>query len=287
MELYQLKAFVTVAEEGHLTRAAEKLFTSQPAVSAQIKALEEALGVVLFERTPKGMRLTAHGEKLKAQAMATLDAAAELSDQAKTLQNQLGGELLIGTNSDFDFLQLPPLHKKINEDHPAISLCLLGSVSQQIIQDIRVGKLDGGFFFWPEPPPGIATLHLLDTTMRIIAPGRWRDQINTASIETLATLPWVYPTQECPFSSVINALYEDKNCRPESTICADSEEGVKAMVAGGVERVIEHEPLEPLRVPIHPATLVVGGGIAGIQAALERYCSSLDRVRYSLFINWI
>ncbi|MCP5237554.1 MAG: LysR family transcriptional regulator [Zoogloeaceae bacterium] len=53
MELYHLRTFVTVAEEGHLTRASERLFTSQPAVSAHIKALEEELGVTLFERTPR------------------------------------------------------------------------------------------------------------------------------------------------------------------------------------------------------------------------------------------
>ena len=61
MELYHLRTFVTVAEEGHLTRASERLFTSQPAVSAHIKALEEELGVTLFDRTPRGMQLTPAG----------------------------------------------------------------------------------------------------------------------------------------------------------------------------------------------------------------------------------
>ena len=68
MELYQLKTFVTVADEGNLTRAAQRLHISQPAVSAHVKALESELGVNLFERTPKGMRLTGDGEVLKAQA---------------------------------------------------------------------------------------------------------------------------------------------------------------------------------------------------------------------------
>jgi DNA-binding transcriptional LysR family regulator len=233
VELYQLKAFITVAEEGHLTRAAEKLFTSQPAVSAQIKALEEALGVTLFERTPKGMRLTAHGEKLKAQALVTLDAAEALNNQARSLQNQLSGELKIGVNSDFDFLRLPSVHQKLTSDHAGVSLCLLGGVSQEIIRDIRTGTLDGGFIFWPEQPQGIATLHLFDTPMHVIAPGSWREKINNRSIEELANLPWVYPTQDCPFRSVMNALYDDIDCKPQSTICADTEEGVKAMVAGG------------------------------------------------------
>lgn len=61
MELYQLRTFVTVADTGNLTQAAERLFTSQPTVSAYIKALEEQLDIKLFDRTPKGMRLTDNG----------------------------------------------------------------------------------------------------------------------------------------------------------------------------------------------------------------------------------
>ena len=54
MEIHHLKTFVTVADEGHLTRAADRLHTSQPSVSAHIKALEEELGLILFLRTPQG-----------------------------------------------------------------------------------------------------------------------------------------------------------------------------------------------------------------------------------------
>ena len=68
MELHQLRTFVAVAEEGHLTRAAERMFVSQPAVSSHVKALEAELGVALFDRTPKGMRLTREGERLLGRA---------------------------------------------------------------------------------------------------------------------------------------------------------------------------------------------------------------------------
>ncbi|TXD86455.1 LysR family transcriptional regulator, partial [Mitsuaria sp. TWR114] len=78
MELYQLKSFLAVVAERNLTRAAEKVFTSVPAVSAQIKALEEELGVQLFERSSRGMTLTAAGEKLAEEARRTLDAAQRL-----------------------------------------------------------------------------------------------------------------------------------------------------------------------------------------------------------------
>ena len=75
MELYQLRSFAAVAELAHLTRAAEKLHISQPAVSAQIKALEDELGVILFERTPQGMLLTAAGRKLLPEAEKVVAAA--------------------------------------------------------------------------------------------------------------------------------------------------------------------------------------------------------------------
>ena len=85
MEFYQLNTFVKVADEGNLTRAAERLFTSQPAISAQIKALEEELGVELFERSSRGMRLTAKGQLLYDQAAATLAAAEQLAALGATL----------------------------------------------------------------------------------------------------------------------------------------------------------------------------------------------------------
>ena len=86
MELYQLRTFVAVAEEGHLTRAAEKLFISQPAVSAHVKALEEELGVALFLRSARGMQLTREGAALKAQAEAALKSVGELLSQARALR---------------------------------------------------------------------------------------------------------------------------------------------------------------------------------------------------------
>lgn len=76
-----------MAEEQHLTRAAERLHTSQPAVSAQLKALEESLGVVLFDRTPKGMKLTPTGEKLLIEAQTALDAANRVISQVKAIHH--------------------------------------------------------------------------------------------------------------------------------------------------------------------------------------------------------
>ena len=84
MELYQLRTFLTVADEGHLTRAAEKLFTSQPAVSTQVRALEDELGVKLFERSSRGMTLTAAGFALQEQARKIVNAARDCMFRSMT-----------------------------------------------------------------------------------------------------------------------------------------------------------------------------------------------------------
>ncbi len=74
MDIHQLRTFVAVARERSITRASELLHLSQPAVSAHIKAIEDALGLTLFERTSRGMSLTRDGERLLAKAEQTLAA---------------------------------------------------------------------------------------------------------------------------------------------------------------------------------------------------------------------
>ena len=83
MELYQLTTFVAIAREGSLTRAAERVFTSAPAVSAQLKALEDELGVKLFERTSRGMALTEAGQRLLEEAERTLASALRMRSAAR------------------------------------------------------------------------------------------------------------------------------------------------------------------------------------------------------------
>ena len=86
MDIHQLKTFVTVARERSITRSSEVLHLSQPAVSAHIKALEDTLGLALFERTPRGMSLTREGERLLAKAEQTLAAHQGLMDEATRIK---------------------------------------------------------------------------------------------------------------------------------------------------------------------------------------------------------
>src|SRR5438309_110599 len=95
MEFNHLKSFVAVAKHSHLTRAAETLHLSQPALSGQIKSLEDSLGVLLFERLPSGMMLTASGKRLLPQAEDILGAMQKLKHAAASLHDQPTGKLRI------------------------------------------------------------------------------------------------------------------------------------------------------------------------------------------------
>src|SRR5258708_26585596 len=106
MEFNRLRSFVVVAETGHLTRAAEKLHISQPALSAQIRALEDELDLTLFDRTSTGRTLTAAGERLLAGADRILAEAQAFQAEAQALKGGISGRARLGTLSDPEFIRL-------------------------------------------------------------------------------------------------------------------------------------------------------------------------------------
>ena len=127
MELYHLRTFVAVAQTGNLTQAAKRLYTTPPAMSAHIKALEDELNTALFTRSSKGMALTEKGKLLLEKAQATLDSAVDLVNLAATNQSELIGSCRIGLNTCAKHLKLSTLIEELNQNCPGISL----EVSQQ------------------------------------------------------------------------------------------------------------------------------------------------------------
>jgi DNA-binding transcriptional LysR family regulator len=106
IEIYQLRTFATVAELGQLTRAAEALHLSQPAITAQIKALEDEVELALFERTSTGMLLTKAGQRLLVRAEKVLAAAQAFKNEAESLSGEVSGKVSVGTVSDPEFIRL-------------------------------------------------------------------------------------------------------------------------------------------------------------------------------------
>ena len=232
MELYQLKTFVVVAEEGHLTRASERLHASQPTVSAHIKALEEELETKLFIRTPKGMRLTEAGERLKGKAGAVLQAAKELRLEARNMGDELVGDLSLGLNTDAEYLRIVPLLTSLGEEHSKITLQIQQRASTSIQEAIREGTLDCGFIFGPPRHPEIHAVWLETTQFYVAVPDIWKEYI-PGGLKALAQLPWIMDPSDNPVQLLIDPFFSSRNVKPSTQLEVDGDEVIRVLVAAG------------------------------------------------------
>jgi DNA-binding transcriptional LysR family regulator len=245
MELYQLRSFVTVAHEGHLTRAAKRLYISQPAVSAHIKSLEEELGVALFTRTPQGMQLTKEGQVLRIQAEKSLSTVNELFQQAKSLQDDLAEVMKIGLNTDPSFLKIGDFFSVMTENYPKLEFHLLQRFSWEVPDELRNGNLDAGYMYGSEVSPDIAVVPLQTCNVFIVGPVRWKAQLERADWKEIAEFPWIWPSDYCPFCQLIDEEFQQRNLEPCKVAVADQEPTLKTLVTSGVglTLMIEDEAL--------------------------------------------
>lgn len=234
MELYQLKTFVTVAEEGLLTGAAERLHSSQPAISAHIKALESELGLALFDRTPKGMRLTAEGEELKIKALAILDAASDLSHTAETLKGTPSGDVRLGLHTDPVLLRITDIFTEFQQAYPKLSVNYQQKMSWQASRELTLGNLDAAFMFSRPDDKTIEVQTLEQIQLVIVAPAAWQDRVWNSGLVGLLSFPWVWTDQRCPLYTVSVDLFSQTGQEPAKAVIVDQESTILKMVSAGV-----------------------------------------------------
>jgi DNA-binding transcriptional LysR family regulator len=233
MEFTQLKSFVAVAEHGHLTRAAETLHLSQPALSGQIKALEENLGVLLFERQPSGMMLTASGKDLLSHARGILAAVQQLRHAASSLHLEPTGRLRIGTVLDASFLRVGDLLARAFERYPQIELDLHQVVSNEALTGIRSKDLDASFYFG-SMPDDLAGVRLRQVLYKVVVPSAWANELEGASLEALAARPWILTPEHSSHRQLIVGLFDGEENLPARIVEADNESVINDLVESGV-----------------------------------------------------
>ncbi|MBO8197005.1 LysR family transcriptional regulator [Streptomyces smyrnaeus] len=158
MELRYLAAFVAVAEELHFGRAAKRLHMAQPPLSQQIRQLEKELGVQLFERSTRSVRLTSAGESFLApvrKVLADLDAATRV---AKAAGRGEFGRVSVGFAGASSHTSLPLLTRAVRTAHPGIELVMQGqNYADRALARVAEGSLDLGFVRLPVTRPGVET----------------------------------------------------------------------------------------------------------------------------------
>lgn len=234
MELYQLRAFLTIAEEGNLTRAAEKLFTSQPAVSAQIKSLEDELGVRLFDRGARGMKLTQEGLWLQEKARRIIDAAKDFKHSAESLRDSVSGELVLGLNNRSEVLRLMEVLGMLTRAHPDLSYDLVNGSSGTILQGIDDGSISIGFFEGICEHPRIQWHVLEPVELCIVAPIAWAEELSSPDWKLLETKPWIFVSRACSYFRAIESICRDQGLQLTQRFRVNEDLTVLNLVAEGL-----------------------------------------------------
>jgi DNA-binding transcriptional LysR family regulator len=174
MELRHLRYFIAVAEEGHITRAAERLGMQQPPLSQQIKALEQELGVQLLRRLPRGVEPTDAGRAFLEEArliLGQIDHA--IASTRRTARGELG-HIAIGFTSSAPFHPfVPRVIRAFREASPMVSLSLDEDGTTQLIQNLREDRVDVAFIRTPvADPAGLVVDPLLEEKMVVALPDR-------------------------------------------------------------------------------------------------------------------
>ncbi|MGH1354867.1 MAG: LysR family transcriptional regulator [Thalassovita sp.] len=236
-------AFVTVAREGSVSRAAEVLNLTQPAISHQIKRLGEETGITLFDRTPTGLRISHDGAAVLSKAERVLEAMTEFQRSARLRSGQISGKLRIGTIVDPEFIRLGRMLAQLRTEHPGIATELMHGVSGNVLKWLKQGRVDAGFYLCgpddleqmgSESEDPIHAIKLADFSYRVIGPAGWQNTVEDADWASLATLPWIGTPETSVHRRLLGKVYEDLDNRLNVVALVDQEASMLEMVRSGI-----------------------------------------------------
>ena len=188
LENFRLKVFRTVAEHLNFRKAAEHLFLTQPAVTLQIKALEDDLGVRLFDRAANSVALTPQGTLLLGYATKIATLVSEAEQELGAEDGKVSGELSLGVSTTIAQYVLPRLLGAFLDEHPRVQFSLHSGNTDEVVHLLLESKLSIGLIEGPARDRGIRTEHFMQDELVLITPRAFesnrlsRDQLLASSL---------------------------------------------------------------------------------------------------------
>src|ERR1700691_6699061 len=170
MNLKDLKYLVALADTGHFGKAAERTFVSQPTLSAQLKKLEEYLGVKLVERQPKNVQLTEIGKQVVQRARGRLEQGDEIVALARNNTDPLSGRIRVALIPTVGPYLLPRVTQKIRRAMPNLGLMLYEYQTEPLLRRLRDGEFDLGIIALPTDSEGLETRVLHEEAFMLAVP---------------------------------------------------------------------------------------------------------------------
>jgi len=263
MDFDQLETFLEVARLSSFSRAAEKRFRTQPAISSQIRSLEEEVGAKLLDRSGGKVSLTASGKLF-------LKFAEELLDSRKTMLTAIAetervprGEIVVGANEGTCLHVLPEVFAEFKRQYPDVNISINRSDYAKILESVIDNSVDFGVVSLPVNDPRLTVVLIHRDELVIIAPSKHPlAKMKSATITEAAGYPLIMPKAGHTRDALENLFYERK-LKPRYTMELDSSELLKRFVAAdaGVGFIARSNILEDVRanaliaIPISDATI--------------------------------
>ena len=236
MDLRQLRYFVTVAEEGSVTRAAERLHIAQQSLSQQIRSLEAELGAPLFERSSRGVALTDVGAVLLREGRPVLAQTERAVEAARRAARGEGSVLRVGFLSSVANYMLPPIVRAFRARHPEVTLHVEDASIAMLVERLRAGELDAGV----SRPPLVEDLEtevvLREPVAAVLPAGHPLATREQLALAELADEPWVLTPRASwpPWHRKYDEDYARAGFRPRVVQRATTPQNLLALVAAGV-----------------------------------------------------
>jgi DNA-binding transcriptional LysR family regulator len=234
MDLSQLHVFLTVAKEQSFSRAAEKLFRTQPAVSIVIRKLEESVGQPLLVRGARQVKLTDAGELLRDYAERLLNLRDEIQKGMEDLGNLGRGELRLGVNESSIHALLPAL-ARYRKLYPGVKLIMHRTLSRDIPQEVLNYRLDLGTVSYVPQDAKLAAVEILSDELTFVVPPKHAlARRRSVDIKELGEETFIAHNVESPYRSRVIQLFEKHRVPLHRDIEMPTIESIKRFVQMGM-----------------------------------------------------
>jgi len=286
MDFDQLETFLEVARLSSFSRAAEKRFRTQPAISSQIRSLEEEVGAKLLDRSGGRVSVTASGKLFARFAEELLESRKTMLTSVAETERVPRGEIVVGANEGTCLHVLPEVFAEFKKQYPDVNIGINRSDYAKILESVIDNSVDFGVVSLPvsDPRLTVALIHR-DELSIIVPPKHPLAKMKAATIAEAASFPLIVPKTGHTRDALENLFYERK-LKPRYTMELDSSELLKRFVAAdaGIGFIARSNVLEDIRANALVAISISDATIRRDLALVFRKDKALSRAALA-FIN--
>jgi len=279
MDFDQLETFLEVARLSSFSRAAEKRFRTQPAISAQIRALEEEVGARLLDRSGGKVSVTAPGKIFQRYAEDSVQSKRAILTALAEMERVPRGEIIVGANEATCLYILPEVFAEFKKQYPSVNVSINRNEHARIRESIIDNSVDFGIVSLPVSDNRLTVVPIhKDELVIIVAPGHALAKCKDLAVTALGDYPLLVPKSGRTREAIEN-LFTDRRMKPNISMELDSSELLKRFVAAGlgVGFIARSNVLQDVRANVLAAIAMADAQIRRDLALVFRKDKALSR----------